>query len=191
LDPQEGEQMSGTTSRWLTVLIGVASLGAITLPTAQLASAQVSTTALGGQACLVGTWRDDGGRTAVEWRGHLVAMHGSAGDVDHIRVSAKDTNVFARSKPLYGTYRGHSLKEVIRGVNHFSLRAQAHTSRLRWIEHGWSARSTNTFTYKGISSRGNFAQTGTFTFSFTCTAHRLVLIQKSYRDTETRISRKP
>jgi hypothetical protein len=143
-----------------------------------------------GQTCLVGTWRDDGGHTSVYWHGHPVEMYGGGGAIDHISSSSQDSGVFSASMPEYGTYRGHTLKEVLRGVNNATLRvADSHT--LLMIEQGWSPESTNTFTYEGRRYLGYFSQSGTYTYSFQCTAHKLVVRQQNYYDTETRVSLNP
>jgi hypothetical protein len=180
-------------TQWLSVLTGAASLALAGLAFAPAATAQVAVPALTGQACLTGTWRDDGGTTAADWRGHLVIMHGGSGDIDHVVKSGADSDVYgAKSRSLRGTYKHHTLYEVVRGTNKFTLRAIKGTQKVRWIEHGWTAHSTDTFIYRGHKYAGSFTQSGTFTFTYRCTAHTTVLRQgKSYVDTETRISRPP
>jgi hypothetical protein len=174
----------------LTAAIGLALTG---LAFAPAATAQVSAPALTGQACLVGTWRDDGGTTAAVFRGHTLTMHGGSGDIDHIVRSGADRDIYgAKAMSLRGTYRHHKVYEVVRGTNKFTLRAVKNTRKVRWIEHGWTAGSKNTFVYRGHKSAGTFTQRGTFTFRYRCSAHKLVLRQgKLYVDTETRISRPP
>lgn len=182
-----------TRTRWLSALTGAAGLVLTGLAFAPTATAQVSVPALTGQACLVGTWRNDGGTTATNFRGHLVTMHGGRGDVDHIFKNGADRDIFgAKAAALQGTFQHHKLYEVIRGTNKFTLRAVKHTSKVRWIERGWLAHSKNTYTYRGHKYAGTLPRSGTFTFTYRCTPHMLVLHQgKRYTDTETRISRPP
>jgi hypothetical protein len=160
---------------------------------APTATAQVSAPALTGQACLVGTWRDDGGTTATSFQGHTVTMHGGRGDIDHIVRSGADRDIYgSKAKSIRGAYKHHTLYEVIRGTNNFTLRAIKKTNKVRWVEHGWTKHSKNTFSYRGHKFTGTFAQSGTFTFTYSCTARTLVLRQgKAYVDTETRTSRPP
>ncbi len=174
-------------------MTGAASLALAGLAFAPAATAKVSVPALTGQACLTGTWRDDGGTSAANWHGHTVIMHGGAGDIDHIVKSGADSDDYGpKSRSLQGTYKHHKLYEVIRGTNRFTLKTIKGTRKVRWIEHGWTAHSTNTFIYRGHKSAGVFAQRGTFMFTYFCSAHKSVLRQgKSYVDTETRISRPP
>jgi hypothetical protein len=185
-------------TRWLNALtsgVGLALTGmAVTgLAFAPAATAQVSAPTLTGQACLVGTWLNDGGTTATSFQGHVVTMHGGKGDIDHIVRSGADDDVFgAKSRSLRGSYKHHTLYEVIRGTNKFTLTAVKNTNKVRWVEHGWTKHSKNTFTYRAHKFAGAFAQRGTFAFSYTCSAHKMVLRQgKRYVDTETRLSRPP
>jgi hypothetical protein len=180
-------------NRWLSAVTGTAGLALTGLAFAPPATAQVSAPALTGQTCLVGIWRDDGGTTAAAWQGHLVTMHGGRGDIDHIVKSGADRDIYgAKSRSLRGTFKHHTLYEVIRGTNKFTLQAVKHTSKVRWVEHGWTAGSKNTFVYRGHKFAGTFTRRGTFTFTYRCSAHKLVLRQgKSYVDTETRVSRPP
>lgn len=177
----------------LSALAGAIGLALTGLTLAPAASAQVAAPKLTGQACLVGTWRNDGGTTAANFQGHLVTMHGGRGDVDHIFKNGADRDIFgAKTAPLRGSYRGHKLYEVIRGTNKFTLRAVKNTKKVLWIEHGWTAHSKNTFFYRGHKFRGTLPQRGTFTFTYFCNGHTLVLRQsKRYFDTETRTSRPP
>jgi len=181
--------------RWLTLAAGVASLSAASLTGAQVASAHTSAVStLGGHSCLVGTWRDDGGLTSTTWDGHTVAMHGGAGNLDHISANGTDHDSWgSKSKPLYGKYRGHTLREVIRGRNTITIRGKAHSDKLRLTEDGWSSGSTNTYTYEGHTYSGYLNQSGTFTEYFRCTAHKLTWRSNKliFTDAETRISRKP
>jgi hypothetical protein len=180
-------------TRWLSVVAGTAGLALTGLTFAPTATAQVAAPKLTGQACLVGTWRNDGGTTAANFQGHLVTMHGGRGDVDHIFKNGADRDIFgAKTAPLRGSYRGHKLYEVIRGTNKFTLRAVKNTKKVHWIEHGWTAHSKNTFFYRGHKFAGTLPQRGTFTFTYFCNGHTLVLRQsKRYVDTETRTSRPP
>lgn len=180
-------------TRWLGALTSAAALAAVGLATAPAATAQVSAPALTGQACLVGTWRNDGGTTATNFQGHVVNMHGGQGDIDHIVKSGADTDVFsAKAAALRGPYKKHTLYEVIRGTNRFTLTAIKGTHKVLWVEHGWSRTSKNTFTYRGHRFKGAFTRRGKFTFTYTCSAHKLVLRQgKAYVDSETRLSPPP
>ena len=175
------------------MLGGSAGLVLAGLTFAPAATAQVSAPALTGQDCLVGSWHNDGGTTAANFRGQLVTMRGGSGDIDHIYKNGADRDIFgAKSRALVGTYRHHKLYEVIRGTNKFTLTAIKKTDKVRWVEHGWTPGSKNTFTYRGHSYAGTFAQRGTFTFTYRCTPHALTLRQsKRYVDTETRTSRPP
>jgi hypothetical protein len=174
-------------------LAGTVGLALIGLIFAPAVTAQVAAPKLTGQACLLGTWRNDGGTTAAYFHGQLVTMHGGRGDVDHIFKNGADRDIFgAKSAALRGTYRGHALYEVIRGTNKFTLLAVKNTKKVHWIEHGWTAHSKNTFFYRGHKYNGTLPQRGTFTFTYRCTPHTLVLRQsKRYVDTETRTSRPP
>jgi hypothetical protein len=180
-------------TRWLGVLVGTSGLAFTSLSFAPAATAQVSAPKLTGQACLVGTWRNDGGTTAANFRGHLVTMHGGRGDVDHIYKNGADRDIFgSKAAALQGSFQHHKLYEVIRGTNKFTLRPVKNTIKVHWIEHGWTAGSKNTFTYRGHKYNGTLPQSGTFTFTYRCGPHTLVLRQsKRYVDTETRISRPP
>jgi hypothetical protein len=180
-------------TRWLGALTSATGLALTGLAFAPAATAQVPAPALTGQACLVGTWLNDGGTTATTFQGHTITMHGGKGDIDHIVRSGADSDIFgSKSKSLRGSYKHHTLFEVIRGTNRFTLTAVKNTHKVRWVEHGWTKASRNTFTYRSHKHRGTFAQRGTFIFTYTCSAHKLVLRQgKAYVDTETRLSRPP
>jgi len=189
--------MRAAVLRWLAVMAGVAGLSAAGLSAAGLAATQgAAASALRAaplrHPCLVGAWRDDGGRTFTEWDGHRVAMHGGADNIDHIFGTGIDHDWWGRNvKPLYGTYRGHRLEEIIHGRNTLYIRGKEHSDRLRLTEQGWSAGSTNIYIYKGHARAGYLNQTGKYTMYFRCTARTLRWTYKKREDKETRISRKP
>ncbi|MGO8958672.1 MAG: hypothetical protein ACLQFR_15070 [Streptosporangiaceae bacterium] len=184
--------MRAPVLRRLALATAVAGLIAVGLPAAQ-ASAHVLAASTLGHACLVGTWRDNGGLTSTQWDGHTVAMRGGAGNLDHISASGKDHDFWgSKAKPYYGKYLGHTLKEVIRGRNTITISGKASSDKLRLTEDGWSRGSTNTYTYEGHTYSGYLNQHGTFTQYFRCTADKLTWRStKRITDTESRISRKP
>jgi hypothetical protein len=142
-------------------------------------------------SCLVGTWRDAGGPSSTTWAGHQVAMHGGGGNIDHIYPSGIDRDSWSSAKPLYGTYQGHLLKEIVRGDNTLSLVNTVHRNELEIVEDGWRAGGTNTFVYEGRSSLGYFDKSGTYMGYFRCTAHTLTWHTGGSTNTETRVSRQP
>lgn len=121
-------------------------------------------------------------------------MKGGAGNVDHIFATGKDHDSWVQSKPFYGKYRGHTLKQVIRGHNTVTIRGKAHSDKATVTEDGWSRGSTNTTPMKAASTSDihrYLDQRGTATEDVRCTAHTLRWrIKKRTTDTETRVSRK-
>jgi hypothetical protein len=142
-------------------------------------------------ACLVGTWRDGEGRNSTTWDGHVVTMYGGAGNVDYIFATGIDQDSWGSSKPLYGMYQGHRLKEIIRGDNTLSLVKTVRSNELQVVEDGWSTDSANTFTYKSHTSLGYFNKSGTSANYFRCTSRQLTWRVNGIVNTETRISRQP
>ena len=143
-------------------------------------------------SCLVGTWRDGKEHFSINWHGHIVAMHGGAGDVDHIFATGKDYDTWSKARPFYGSYQGHKLKEVIRGHNTLVISKIANSRKLLVKETGWGAGATNTYTYEGQVSQGDLKQSGRTKYTFLCTAHKLIWRRGGHTvDTETRIRRKP
>jgi hypothetical protein len=142
-------------------------------------------------ACLVGTWRDTASRGATVWDGHEVATYGGAGNIDHIFSTGIDRDSWSSSMPMYGTYQGHTLEEIMRGDNTLSLVNTVHGNELQIVEDGWSAGSTNTYIYEGHSSLGYFDKSGAYTSYFQCTSRVLTWRVNGVVDTEMRISRQP
>jgi hypothetical protein len=187
--------------QWTAAMAGTVTLSAVTLCAAGLcavglpaagAAARALPAARFTHTCLVGTWHDERGRTYTEWGGHRVAMRGGAGNIDHILATGVDHDIWGRhAKPYYGTYRGHRLKEVLRGRNTVRIKGTGKSDKLRLAEEGWSAGSTNIYTYRGRKYSGYFNQSGTYTMYFRCTARTLTWRFRHRRDRETRISRKP
>jgi len=155
---------------------------------------KTSATAAGiGDSCLVGTWRDGAGNTSTKWNGEVVAMHGGAGNVDHISAKGTDEDTWGgKAKPLYGTYKGHRLKEIIHGHNTLTIYATKTGHKITSTEDGWSTGSTNEFTYKGRTYSGYLSQHGTTSVTYECTAHKLTWRYNGHTlDRETRISATP
>jgi hypothetical protein len=146
-----------------------------------------------GDSCLVGTWRDGEGHSSIRWDGHLVAMHGGEGDIDHVSADGTDEDTWGtRSKSLYGRYKGHTLKETFRGHNTLTIHATKHGHRISVTEDGWSAGSTNKYVYEGRTSSGYLSQHGTNYYNYICTASKFKWRYKHHTvDSETRISRIP
>jgi hypothetical protein len=146
-----------------------------------------------GDSCLIGTWRDGEGHNSTRWNGQQVSMYGGGGDIDHMSASGTDEDTWGvESKPLYGTYQGHALKEMIRGYNTLAIHAMKSGHRLSVTEDGWSAASTNRFVYEGRRYSGYLSQHGTTYYNYECTASKFKLVEGNRTvDRETRISRIP
>ncbi|HTW21152.1 MAG TPA: hypothetical protein VME70_13180 [Mycobacteriales bacterium] len=148
-----------------------------------------------GDKCLVGTWLAGHSRTRTEFDGHSVVMHAGGGDVMHVTKSGTNHDNWKKSLPLTGHFQGHPLTEVIRGTNTQLLHATKVGKHLELTvtERGWSAGSTNRYTYRGHHRPGYLSQVGVHTYRFTCTATTLTLLgPKGHRiGVATRTSRKP
>lgn len=145
-----------------------------------------------GNSCLIGTWRDGRSRSSTVWQGHTVRMRYHGGDVDHIYADGIDHDSWAHSRPFYGRYKGHTLKQVIRGRNRLRFTVVAkHT--VRTVEKGWRKGSTNRYVYRGHHVKGSLGKRGHYTQYFHCTAKRLTWTTKKGRviTRERRLSRKP
>lgn len=188
-----GTQSPGVTR--IPGLAGTASSGTSTHSTS--ASARASSPPKPpavGDACLVGTWRDNGYDTTTTWDGTTVAMQGAAGNLDHISASGADVNTYGSgTAPLYGTYKGSTLEEVYKGTVVSTIRANPATHTASVVDHGWSSGSSNTYVYQGRSTTGYFNKaTGTADkFSYTCSATTLDWIVDGKADAETRVSTNP
>ena len=146
-----------------------------------------------GDTCLVGTWRDEGGKSSTTWDGHQVAMHGNGRDYDHISANGTDVDTWGpKAKPLYGTYHGHTLKEIIHGHNTLTIHATKPDSKLSITESGWNSGSSNKFIYKGRTYSGYLSQHGTTYYSYECTRHKLKLrVNNRTVEREARVSKTP
>jgi hypothetical protein len=186
----EGTVRRGSSLRRSFVALGVAGLIVAGLPGFDAGAATAKTAAIGDR-CLIGTWRDNGGRTTTRWLGHTVTMRTHGGGFDHITASGHDRNSWGTSKRLIGSFRGHRLVEQIRGENHLLLRA--HGGTLVETEQGWAKRSSNRYLYRGKHSRGYLDQAGSFTFTLRCSLTTLTLIGPGgkVRGSETRVSFQP
>lgn len=118
-------------------------------------------------------------------------MYGGAGNIDHIFPTGIDRDSWESAMPLYGSYQGHRLREVIRGYSTLSLVRTVRSNAMQIVEDGWSAGSTNTYAYEGKSSLGYFNKHGAITSYFRCTPHRLKWRTDGSVNTEIRISRQP
>ena len=147
-----------------------------------------------GDSCLVGTWQDGSGNTSSTFDGVKVTMHGGGGDIDHISSNGNDQDAWGSGvKPFYGTYRGHTLKQIMRGENVTTISASPRNHTVSVKQDGWSSGSTNTFYYEGKTYNGYFGPTGqVYSYTYQCNSKTLVW-ETSGRavDTETRISRTP
>jgi hypothetical protein len=148
-----------------------------------------------GDACLVGTWRDNGGHVTTTYNGTTVPMYGGAGDVDHIAASGTDTDLYGPSTfPSYGTYGGSTLAMEIQGEQTLTIHANPGKHQLTAVYNGWTVSSTIRYVYQGSTTDGTFnkpSPTPT-TYSYRCTASTLTWIyQGKVNDTETRQSDQP
>jgi hypothetical protein len=144
-----------------------------------------------GAHCLIGTWHDDAIRTSTIFDGHRVRMRYRGGDIDHIFASGIDHNSWVHAKSLFGRYKGHRLKQTIRGHNRVRFKVVG-PHRIRYTEKGWSKGSTNRYLYRGRHHPGRLPQSGSIVETFHCTARTLTLSRKgTVLARETRRSRKP
>lgn len=158
---------------------------------AQAASAQAGRTSVGNH-CLVGTWHDNHNRTSTRMNGKRVVMHAGGGDIDHIAASGVDHDNWAASLPLVGPYLHHPLTEQVRGKNTQLIHAsrQHHHLVMTVTELGWSAHSSNRYTYRGKHFTGYLNQSGVHTYRFRCTVTTLTFLgpKGKVTGTETRLS---
>jgi len=146
-----------------------------------------------GDSCLVGTWRDGEGPSSTTWDGHHVAMHGSGGDIDHISATGTDEDTWgAHAKPLYGTYQGRTLKDILQGQNNLTIHV-TRPGHLSVTENGWSAGSTNKFIYEGRTYPASVNRRGAkYYYAYECTRHKFKWRVKNRTvDREVRISGTP
>jgi hypothetical protein len=146
-----------------------------------------------GDSCLVGTWRHGKGLSSTTWDGHYVAMHGGGGDIDHISANGTDEDTWgAQAKPLYGTYQGHTLKEILHGQNILAIHV-TRPGHLSVAESGWSTESTNKFIYEGRTYPASVSRHGAKSYyAYECTTHKFKWRVKNRTvDREARISGTP
>jgi hypothetical protein len=146
-----------------------------------------------GAHCLIGTWHDNAVNTSTIFKGHVVRMRYRGGDIDHIFASGIDRDSWMHARSLFGTYRGHRLKQTIRGHNRVLFKV-VRRHRLRNTEKGWSKGSTNRYLYRGHHFRGTLGRSGHVVMTFHCTARTLTIRSKPHGRVigrETRRSRKP
>jgi hypothetical protein len=185
--------MPSAISRFLVVAAATGALVAAGLPAAVGASSsRTSAETTLADHCLIGTWRDGGGPGSTQFRHHTVPTTFGGGDVDHIRANGVDHDSWAHAKPFIGTYRGHRLKETIRGHNVLALHALS-GNRLRDTEKGWKKGRTNRYVYRSKHIKGFLFQTGSTVSHYRCSATTLTFLTKHGKvvSKETRISRKP
>jgi hypothetical protein len=148
-----------------------------------------------GDSCLVGTWRDEGGKTSTLWDGTKVPMHYHGGDVDHIKSNGHDHDNWKNAKKLTGHVNGSKLTEHIHGKNtvRFSTSGHGHKASVTEKEKGWSNGSTNKYHYRGKHVKGYLSQTGSSTVHYTCTSKKWKTYNKKGKvvGTEKRLSNKP
>ena len=148
-----------------------------------------------GDACLVGTWQDNGGHSTTTYNSTTVQLTGGGGNLDHIAASGTDNDVFGpTSLPFYGTYNGSTLEEALQGEQVLSLRANPGKHQLTFVSRGWTVGSTVKYVYQGSTTTGTFnTPTSTPTVDgYRCTASTLTWLAKGkVTDTETRASDKP
>jgi hypothetical protein len=148
-----------------------------------------------GDACLVGSWSDDGGHSTTAFEGTTIAVTGGAGDVDHIAASGTDTDIYGPTTfPEYGTYEGSTVEQELQGEQVIKLHANPAKHQLTAVYAGWTVGSTDSYVYQGSTINGHFnppTSTPT-TYTYTCTATTLKWIyQGKVNDTETRLSNTP
>jgi Protein kinase domain len=183
----------------LAAIVVIAGAGAGVLVALHGGTTHASTTGITraaavGDTCLVGTWQDGSGNTTVAWEGKQVTETSSGGDIDHIASNGVDEDVWGSgAKPLYGTFNGHTLKNVQQGTDTLIIHGSARTHLISVKTGKWSAGSENLFTYQGQTTKGYFAPPGeTATYTYSCTATKLTWIEHGkVRDTEYRLSRVP
>jgi hypothetical protein len=145
-----------------------------------------------GDACLIGTWHDNPGRTTTTWNSQKVKMHYRGGDIDHISASGLDSDNWRHAKKAVGTAQGYKLVQQISGVNHLKFKVIRH-GVLRTTELGWAKHSKNIYHYQGQRYVGYLTQSGHHKQYYSCTAHTLSWKTKKGKvlETETRRSKKP
>jgi hypothetical protein len=148
-----------------------------------------------GDACLVGSWRDDGGQATAIYNGTTVQMTGEAGNVDHIAASGTDTDIFGPDVlPEYGTYHGNPLEVELQGEQMLTLRANLGKHELTYVNMGWTVGSSSKYVYQGSTTSGTFSKPSTapVTENYRCTATTFTwLLHGKAVDTETRLSTRP
>jgi eukaryotic-like serine/threonine-protein kinase len=148
-----------------------------------------------GDACLVGTWSDNGYHTTTKWAGTTVQLAGGSGNIDHITAAGTDTDIYGPSTlPFYGTYAGSTLEETLQGEEIFSLHANPRAHRATRVDHGWTSGSTDNYEYQGSPNTGYFnaPDTTPTTYSYSCNATTLTWAYKGkVDDVETRVSNTP
>jgi hypothetical protein len=148
-----------------------------------------------GDACLVGTWRDDGGHSTATYDGTTVQMTGEAGNVDHIAASGTDTDIFGPDTfPEYGTYNGNTLEVELQGEQMLTIHANPRKHELTYVNMGWTVGSSSKYVYQGSTTSGTFNKPSTapVTEGYRCTATTFTwLLHGKVVDTETRLSTKP
>lgn len=185
--------------KYAVVALSAAGITAAGLPMATAGAAGATAAGAGsariGDRCLVGTWRDHGGRTSTNWNGHKVTMHSRGGDFDHISASGVDHDSWHSSKPLVGRFQHHRITERIRGFNTLLLRTHGRPGHrsVTMSERGWSAHSRNTFVYRGKRSTGYLSQSGRVSVGFRCSLTTLTFLSRHGHviGRETRVSFKP
>jgi hypothetical protein len=148
-----------------------------------------------GDACLVGSWSDNGGHSVTEFDDTTVAMTGGAGDIDHIAASGTDTDTFGPDAfPNYGTYNGNTLEQEFQGEQVIKLHANPAKHQLTAVYTGWTVGSTSEYIYQGSTTDGVFNKPSTTPtiYSYSCTATTLTwAYHGKVTDTETRLSDTP
>jgi Protein kinase domain len=148
-----------------------------------------------GDACLVGSWRDDGGQATAIYNGTTVRVTGEAGNVDHIAASGTDTDIFGPDAfPEYGTYNGNPLEVELQGEQMLTLRANLRKHELTYVNMGWTVGSSSKYVYQGSTTSGTFSKPSTapVTENYRCTATTFTwLLHGKAVDTETRLSTRP
>ena len=148
-----------------------------------------------GDACVVGSWHDNGGHSTTTWDGTTVQVTGGTGNVDHIAASGTDTDVYGPDTfPSYGTYNGSTLEEEVQGEQLITIHVNPRNRQLSAVYHGWTVSSTVKYVYQGSTSTGYLPKPSPTPaiFGYRCTASTLTWIyQGKVNDTETRLSDTP
>jgi hypothetical protein len=191
--PRPARRRPGGPVLLVALVVAIAAVIGVLVHSAMKSGASAGQPAGIGDSCLVGTWRDGKEHGSIKWDGHTVAMDGGGGEIDHISANGTDEQTWGtKSKPFYGEYKGHTLKEMLRGHNTLTIHATKSGHKISVTEDGFSAGSTNRYVYEGRTYSSYLSQHGTAYYNYECGVSKFKWRDKHRTvDSEARISKIP